>query len=115
MARAVDRTTTTLAQPVLLMGTDCPALISSHIAMAAQQLLQHDAAIIPVADGGYVAIGLHASSPSVFADMAWSTATVAGDTLRRLALLGYRVWTGPLLHDIDEPAELVHLPLNWRL
>lgn len=114
MARAVDRTTTTLAQPVLLMGTDCPALTSSHIAVAAQQLLQHDAAIIPVADGGYVAIGLHASCPSVFTDMVWSTATVAGDTLRRLALLGYRVWTGPLLHDIDEPTDLVHLPPNWR-
>ena len=77
MARAIDRTTTRLGQPVLLMGTDCPALGATHITLAAQQLQQHDAAIIPVADGGYVAIGLHATCPTVFTDMAWSTATVA--------------------------------------
>lgn len=115
MARAIDRTTTRLAQPVLLMGTDCPALSAAHIAVAAQQLQQHDAAMVPVADGGYVAIGLHAPCPTAFADMAWSTATVAGHTLRRFGLLGYSVWTGPLLHDIDEPADLVHLPPSWRL
>ena len=115
MARAIDRTTTRLGQPVLLMGTDCPALGAAHITWAAQQLQQHDAAIIPVADGGYVAIGLHAPCPTVFTDMAWSTATVAGDTLGRFDLLGYSVWTGPLLHDIDEPSDLIYLPPNWRL
>lgn len=114
MARAVDRTTTRGAQPVLLMGTDCPALSAAHITLAAQQLQCHDAAIIPVADGGYVLIGLHAPCPTVFADMAWSSPTVAGITLRRLALLGYSVWTGPQLHDIDGPADLVHLPSFWQ-
>lgn len=115
MARAIDRTTTRWAQPVLLMGTDCPALSAAHITQAAQQLQQHDAVVMPVADGGYVLIGLHAPCPTVFADMAWSTPTVAGDTLRRLALLGYGVWTGPQLHDIDGPADLVHLPSIWQL
>ena len=115
MARAVNRTTTRLGQPVLLMGTDCPALSAAHITLAARQLQQHDAAIIPVADGGYVLIGLHTPCPNVFTNMAWSTATVAGDTLRRFGLLGYSVWTSPLLHDIDEPADLVHLPPSWRL
>lgn len=115
MARAVDRVTTTLAQPVLLMGTDCPALSAQHIIQAAQQLKQHDAVILPVADGGYVLIGLHAPCSSVFADdMAWSTAVVAGETLRRWAALGHSVWAGPLLHDIDVPDDLAHLPPSWR-
>ncbi|QTN30630.1 TIGR04282 family arsenosugar biosynthesis glycosyltransferase [Rhodoferax sp. AJA081-3] len=115
MARAVDRVTDTLAQPILLMGTDCPALSAAHIAQAAQQLQHHDAVLVPVADGGYVLIGLHAPCPSVFADdMAWSTAVVAGETLRRWAALGHSVWTGPMLHDIDEPGDLVHVPLKWR-
>jgi rSAM/selenodomain-associated transferase 1 len=114
MARAVDRVTTALAQPVLLMGTDCPALSAQHIAQAALRLQQHDAVLVPVADGGYVLIGLHAPCPTVFADMAWSTAVVAGETQRRLAALGRSVWTGPLLHDIDEPGDLVHLPPQWR-
>jgi len=114
MARAVDRVTTTLCQPVLLMGTDCPALSAEHIAQAARALARHDAVIIPVADGGYVLIGLHAPCPAVFTDMAWSTAVVAGETLRRMAALKLRAWTGPQLHDVDEPTDLVHVPPRWR-
>ncbi|MES2951000.1 MAG: TIGR04282 family arsenosugar biosynthesis glycosyltransferase [Pseudomonadota bacterium] len=114
MDRAVHRVTTTLCQPVLLMGTDCPALSAQHIAQAAAALAQHDAVLIPVADGGYVLIGLHAPCPAVFADMAWSTSVVADETLRRLAALNMRVWLGPQLHDIDEPADLVHLPSPWN-
>lgn len=110
MARAVDRVTMPPGQPVLLMGTDCPALSAQRIAEAARALAQHDAVLIPVADGGYVLIGLHAPCPAIFADMAWSTPTVAARTLQRLATLGLRVWVGPMLHDIDEPADLAHLP-----
>lgn len=110
MARAIARVTTPPGQPVLLMGTDCPALSAQRIAEAAQALAHHDAVLIPVADGGYVLIGLHAPCPAIFADMAWSTSTVAALTLQRLAALGLRVWVGPMLHDIDEPADLVHLP-----
>lgn len=114
MARAVDRvTTTTLRQPVLLMGTDCPALSAAHIAQAAQALAQHDAVVIPVADGGYVLIGLHAPCPDVFTGMPWSTPTVAGETLRRMAALNLLVWLGPQLHDIDEPTDLAHVPPQW--
>lgn len=114
MARAVDRVTTTLAQPVLLMGTDCPALSAAHITQAVQQLYQHDAVLVPVADGGYVLIGMHGPCPTVFAGMAWSTAQVTSETLLRFEALGHRVWTGPQLHDIDEPCDLVHLPQAWQ-
>ena len=115
MARAMDRVTTptTLCQPVLLMGTDCPALSATHIMQAAQALAQHDAVVIPVADGGYVLIGLHAPCPAVFTDMAWSTPTVAGETLRRMAALNLRVWLGPQLNDIDEPTDLAQVPPQW--
>ena len=113
MARAVNRVSITLRQSVLLMGTDCPALSAAHIARAAKALAQHDAVVFPVADGGYVLIGLRAPCPAVFTDMAWSTPTVAGETLRRMAALNLRVWLGPQLHDIDEPADLVHLPQTW--
>jgi rSAM/selenodomain-associated transferase 1 len=114
MARAVDRVTTTLGQPVLLMGTDCPALTGERMAQAARELAQHDGVLIPVADGGYVLIGLHAPCPSLFANMAWSTPVVAGETLRRLAALDLRVWIGPRLHDIDTPEDLGHLPLALK-
>lgn len=113
MARAVQRVTTELAQPVLLMGTDCPALDARHLTQAALQLAQHDAVLVPVADGGYILIGLKAPCPEIFSHMPWSTSVVAAETRQRLAALGLRVWPGPQLHDIDEPADLAHLPAEF--
>jgi hypothetical protein len=115
MARAVRRVTAGAdARPVLLMGTDCPGLTAGVIAEAARQLVFHDAVLVPVADGGYGLLGLRADCPDVFRDMAWSTSVVAAETLRRLAALGLSVWSGPTLHDIDEPADRVHLPSEWE-
>jgi rSAM/selenodomain-associated transferase 1 len=115
MARAVHRVTTgRTAMPVLLMGTDCPGLTAGVIAEAARQLARHDAVLVPVADGGYVLLGLRADCPDIFRDMPWSTAVVAAETRRRLAALGLNLWLGPALHDIDEPADRVHLPSEWE-
>jgi len=110
MARAVERVTATPGQSILLMGTDCPTLNAARIEEAARALEQHDAALVPVADGGYVLVGLHAPCPAIFADIAWSTPSVAAVTLQRMVMLGQRVWVGPTLHDIDERADLVHVP-----
>lgn len=110
MARAVQRVTAELRQPVLLFGTDCPALDAARLRAAALALRRHDAVLLPVQDGGYVLIGLKAPCPALFAHMPWSTAVVAQETLRRLAALGLSTWVGPTLHDIDEPADLRHLP-----
>ena len=114
MNRAMNRALTQQVA-VLLMGSDCPALSAGHMAEAAAQLKHHDAVLIPAADGGYVLIGLKAPCPSVFAPMAWSTSVVAAETLQRLAALGLRVWLGPTLHDIDDAADLVHLPDTFSL
>ncbi|MDO8384828.1 MAG: TIGR04282 family arsenosugar biosynthesis glycosyltransferase [Polaromonas sp.] len=115
MDRAIQRALALDTGPVLLIGTDCPALDSDHLREAARQLAQHDAVLQPVADGGYVLIGLQAPCPAIFRDMAWSTPVVAADTLQRLAALGLRVWQGPVLHDIDEAADLVHLPAAFAV
>lgn len=113
MDRAMQRALALHPGPVLLIGTDCPALDSQHLREAARQLAEHDAVLLPVADGGYVLIGLQAPCPEVFAHMRWSTSTVAAETLQRLSALGLRVWQGPMLHDIDEAADLVHLPVRF--
>ena len=110
MARALARAIEQYRCPVMLMGTDCPALTSALLSEAARQLTLHDAVLVPAKDGGYVLIGLQAPCPSLFSDMPWSTAAVAGETLRRMDALGLRVWQGPTLQDIDEPADLAHLP-----
>lgn len=112
MGRAVQRVTTELRQPVLLMGTDCPDLTARQIRQAALELERHDAVLVPVVDGGYVLIGLKAPCAEIFSDMPWSTSVVAAETIRRMGTLGWRVWEGPQLHDMDEPGDLVHLPAS---
>lgn len=114
MARAALRTTarhgpSLPGEAILLIGTDCPALTAPLLVQAATQLAQHDAVLLPAHDGGYVLLGLNSPCPELFTDMPWSTPAVAAETLRRLAALGLRVWQGPVLHDIDEPADLQHL------
>ena len=113
MASTVQRVTDEEGLPVLLMGSDCPDLTADVIREAARQLQTHDAVLVPVADGGYVLIGLKSPCPALFQQMAWSTDTVAAETLSRMASLKLKVWHGPLLHDIDEPADLVHLPAGF--
>jgi uncharacterized protein len=44
--------------------------------------------------------------------MPWSTAQVGRLTLQRLHDAGLRVALLPTLHDIDEPADLEHLPAD---
>ena len=50
------------ATPLVLVGTDCPALTTQHIADAHTALQQgFDAVFIPAEDGGYALIGLRHS------------------------------------------------------
>ena len=98
---------------VLLIGTDCPAVDAVCLRQAASALEETDAVIAPTADGGYALLGLRRFDASLFADIAWSTPTVAATTLARLEMLGRSCTRLALLHDIDEPADLVHLPPGW--
>lgn len=98
---------------VLLIGTDCPELDAACLRRAASALGETDAVIAPTADGGYALLGLRRFDASLFADIAWSTPTVAAATLERLHALGWSCTRPPLLRDIDEPVDLGHLPPGW--
>jgi uncharacterized protein len=101
-------------EAVLLTGTDCPQLSAARLKEAAAQLTGHDAVLHRAADGGYVLLGLRAFDATLFTDMPWSTHAVARLTLERMAALGWRVWVGEMLRDIDEPADLAWLPETLR-
>jgi uncharacterized protein len=100
--------------PVLLMGTDAPALNAAMLQQAAQALATVDAVFVPAFDGGYALVGLRRPQPTLFDNMVWSTTTVMADTRQRLGSAGLRHIELPALADIDEPADLVHLPAGWR-
>ena len=113
MARAFDRWLRRAGR-ALMTGTDAPALDAAMLCRAAAALDQADAVFIPALDGGYALIGLRCAAPALFSDMAWSTASVMADTRKRLAAAGLRHIELPPVADIDEPADLVHLPPGWR-
>lgn len=100
--------------PVLMTGTDAPALDAAVLRNAAAALQTVDAVFVPALDGGYALIGLRQPAPSLFEGVAWSTAQVMAQTRERLAAAGLRHVELAPLPDIDEPADLVHLPPGWR-
>lgn len=108
MRRAFERALSAHAG-ALLIGTDAPALDAAVLRAAQAALAHHDAVIGPAHDGGYVLIGLRRAEPRLFADLPWSTPQVLARTRERLRDAGLRWAELPPLHDIDEPADLVHL------
>lgn len=120
MARVFESTqaaSPALGAPLLLIGTDLPGLSAGVLQRAAAALAQADAVFVPALDGGYGLVGLGAHTPAVlaalFEDMPWSTPQVMAVTRQRLARIGLRHAELPPLADIDEPADLAHLPPGW--
>lgn len=99
---------------IFAKAPDCPDLTTDHLRGASAALNDHDTALIPTVDGGYALLALRRHHPLLFTDTPWSTDAVAFETLCRLGRLGWSVRSRPPLHDIDEPADLAHLPATWR-
>jgi rSAM/selenodomain-associated transferase 1 len=93
--------------PIVIVGTDCPALTVAHLRTAADLLRDGvDVVINPTDDGGYALIGLNRPEAGLFTDMDWSTPTVMAETRRRLARLNLS-WREPSrLWDVDTPDDL---------
>ena len=106
---------------LLLMGSDIPALCSHTLQRAAAALQEHAVVFVPALDGGYALVGLRHDAETahpglhaaLFQQMVWSTARVMAQTRERLAALGVLAAERPAVPDIDEPADLAHLPPGW--
>ena len=117
MAKAFEHAFDRGPGPVLLIGSDCPALDAGVMREAAKALREQAAVFVPALDGGYALVGLRAAPAgllqALFAGMVWSTPRVMADTRARLAAAGVAHAELPALPDIDEPADLAHLPPGW--
>lgn len=100
-------------ETVMLMGSDCPFLSKERIREAATSLGYAEAVMVPTFDGGYALLGLKRVDSALFTGIAWSTDSVASATLERLRDLAWPVQLCQTQHDIDEPADLRHLPAGW--
>jgi rSAM/selenodomain-associated transferase 1 len=94
------RTGLARGRAALLIGSDVPGFDVAYLAQAAAALAMHDAVVGPAEDGGYVLIGL-ARDVDAFADVAWSTPEVLGQTRARLAANRARWAELPTLWDVD--------------
>jgi rSAM/selenodomain-associated transferase 1 len=99
--------------PLLLIGTDCPALTTGHLQACADVLRNgHEAVFLPTEDGGYVLVGLRTPRPALFEAMPWSTDEVMAETRRRLQRAGL-AWREPaVLWDVDTHADLERLRVS---
>jgi rSAM/selenodomain-associated transferase 1 len=96
--------------PVIVIGTDCPALTGDHLRHAARALQDgNDVVLTPAEDGGYVLIGVTRPLPELMTEMPWSTPQVMADTRARIAGHALRAHELPMLWDVDTPADLARL------
>jgi rSAM/selenodomain-associated transferase 1 len=96
---------------VCLVNSDSPTLPTSLLVEAAQALLLPGERVVlgPADDGGYYLIGMNQPHAPLFADIAWSTASVAATTRVRANALNLDVLTLPTWYDVDDIASLARL------
>lgn len=85
----------------VLIGSDIAALTPEILAEAFRRLDDHAFVLGPARDGGYYLIGMKRPAPALFREMAWSTAGVCDETIRRMEALGQRPYLLPTLSDVD--------------
>jgi hypothetical protein len=90
--------------PVVIVGTDVPAIRPRHIAAAFAALGSHEVVLGPAADGGYWLVGFRRSPRRLdpFRGVRFSSPHALGDTLANLE--GHRVWMLEMLDDVDDGA-----------
>jgi len=93
------------ARRMVVMGSDGPDVSEADLREAWNALAERDLVLGPAVDGGYWLIGLREPQRSLFEGIAWSTATVAAETLQRAAVLGLRVKRLRQLADVDSEAD----------
>jgi rSAM/selenodomain-associated transferase 1 len=88
-----------------VLNSDSPTLPTDYLVRAAQTLLARGPEVVvlgPAEDGGYYLLGAADAHAHLFADIAWSTDTVAETTRRRVGELGLDLVELPVWYDVDD-------------
>ena len=100
--------------PVLVIGTDCPALTDTHLRDATSALRDGmDVILIPAEDGGFILIGTRSAQRALFTDIAWGTDTVMAQTRARIVGLRLGLAERAPLWDVDNEADLARLEREY--
>jgi rSAM/selenodomain-associated transferase 1 len=99
MADAFARSFELGMDKVVLIGTDCPTLLSQHLNEAFEALNKSDLVLGPATDGGYYLIGMTRRSDYLFEGITWSTSQVLSATVNVASQHGL---TTTLLQELDD-------------
>ena len=100
--------------PVLVIGTDCPALTEAHLRSAAMALRDgNDVVLIPAERGGYVLLGMRKAQPRLFSNIAWGGSSVLADTRARIVEQRLMLVERPPLWDVDTEIDLARLDCEF--
>ena len=100
--------------PVLVIGTDCPALTEAHLRSAAMALRDgNDVVLIPAERGGYVLLGMRKAQPTLFSNIGWGGSSVLADTRARIVEQRLMLIERPPLWDVDTEIDLARLERDF--
>jgi rSAM/selenodomain-associated transferase 1 len=97
--------------PVVLVGSDIPAMRPSHIVRAFRLLGRHDLVFGPASDGGFWLVGARRIKPMprrLFASVRWSTGHALADTLAGIPG-EFSTALADALDDVDDARDLRRL------
>jgi rSAM/selenodomain-associated transferase 1 len=91
-----------------VVNSDSPTLPTEYLQRAADLLIApgERAVLGPADDGGYYLLGVKTAHAHLFANISWSTETVAAQTLQRAKEIGLPVHVLPSWYDVDDAASL---------
>jgi uncharacterized protein len=97
--------------PVVVIGSDAPALPASVLERAVRRLADPrvDGVLGPSEDGGYYLVGLRRPCAALFRGIAWSTSKVFEQTMARAREQRLRIVVLPRWWDVDTPEDLRRL------
>lgn len=108
MCHAVEQVSSERPAPVLVIGTDVPALDAGHLRAAEEMLAGAvDVAFGPALDGGYYLIGLRRPCAAMFAidPGLWGGSQVLAASLAAADAIGMRTGLLEPLRDLDTPED----------
>jgi glycosyltransferase A (GT-A) superfamily protein (DUF2064 family) len=98
------------AGPVLVIGTDCPALTEAHLRSAAMALREgNDVVLIPAERGSFVLLGMRKAQPALFSNIAWGGSNVLADMRARIIEQRLMLIERPPLWDVETEIDLERL------
>ncbi|MDO5045022.1 MAG: DUF2064 domain-containing protein, partial [Coriobacteriia bacterium] len=106
MANSVEYALGEGYEQAILIGSDLPSIMTSHLDCAFQALAHHELFFNPSSDGGYSLIAMSAWYPEVFDIAPKQEDQVLRLSLDQVSSCGARVKIGEVLDDIDTPEDV---------